>query len=102
MAAVLLIMTVILIVACFLYRQTIHIWKVRYIDRLQNGVHEGDIQPERELPQIPDELDSDYEQPAEYAELANSLRLPIVENYQSLIVEGYEELHRNYSENLVQ
>ena len=98
-AAVLVIMTV--IVACFLYRQTIHIWKVRYIDRLQNGVHEGGIQPERGLPQIPDE-DSDYEQPAEYAELANSLRLPIIENYQSLIVAGHEELHTNYSDNLVQ
>lgn len=95
------IMTVILIVAYFLYRQIINIRKVKYIDSLQNGVHERDMQPERELPQMPDS-DNDYEEPAEYAQLGNSLRFSIVENYQSLIVAGHEELHTKYDENFLQ
>ncbi|CAB4019981.1 Hypothetical predicted protein [Paramuricea clavata] len=54
------------------------------IDNIQNTAYEGDTPRNVELPEIPDP-ESVYEEPAEYAQLASSLRDPVDANYQSLL-----------------
>ena len=68
---------------------------------IQNAAYEGDVKLDRALPQIP-QTDSKYEKPAVYAQLDNSHRVPIDENYQSLNVEGYEQLQTDHNENIPQ
>ena len=72
---------------CIRYRQILQRKNTEDTGNIQNVVYEGDTRADRELPQIP-HTDGDYEQPAEYAQLDSSKRVPIHENYQSLIVQG--------------
>lgn len=66
----------------------------------ENAVYDGDTQPDTSLQAHP--TDGDYEQPAEYAQLDSSKRAPVDENYQSLNVEGYDQLQKNPNENVPQ
>ena len=100
-AAVVVIVTVILIVGCLLYRQVLKRENTRDTGNIQNAAYEGDVKLNRALPQIP-QTDSEYEEPAVYAQLDNSHRVPIDENYQSLNVEGYEQLQTDHNENIPQ
>ena len=84
---VVVIVTVLLIVTCIRYRQILQRKNTEDTGNIQNALYEGDTRADRELPQIP-HTDGDYEQPAEYAQLDSSKRVPIHENYQSLIVQG--------------
>ena len=72
------IVTVLLIVTCIRYRQILQRKNTENTGNIQNAVYEGDMQSDRELPQIP-HTDGDYEQPAEYAQLVSSTRVPISE-----------------------
>ena len=84
MIVVVVIVTVALIVTCFRHRQILHVKSTADTENIQNAVYEGDARQDRELPQMP-QTDGDYEQPAEYAQLVSSKRVPIDANYQSLI-----------------
>ena len=84
---VVIIVTVLLIVTCIRYRHILQRKNTEDTGNIQNAVYEGDTRADRELPQIP-HTDGDYEQPAEYAQLDSSKRVPIDENYQSLIAQG--------------
>ena len=84
MIVVVVIVTVALIVTCFRHRQILHVKSTTDTENIQNAVYEGDARQDRELPQIP-QTDGEYKQPAEYAQLVSSKRVPIDANYQSLI-----------------
>ena len=101
MATVFLIL-VILIIICFRYRRTFERESTQDVGNIQNAAYNGDTQPDRELPQIPHNNDSVYEEPAEYEQLDSSKRAPVDENYQSLNVEGYEQLQTDPNENVPQ
>jgi hypothetical protein len=90
-AAVVVLITVILIVACLLYRRKPQNENARDTGNIQNAAYEGDTQTDRRLPEIP-YSDRDYEEPAQYAQLDSSMRVPIDENYQSLDIEDYTQL----------
>ena len=66
MAAVVVIVTVILIVGCLLYRQVLKRENTRDTGNIQNAAYEGDVKLDRALPQIP-QTGSEYEEPAVYA-----------------------------------
>ena len=86
MAAVVVLVTVILIVAWFLYRRTPPRDKEQNIGEVQNPAYVGESQRNRRLPQVP-HFESGYEEPtetAEYTQLDSSKRVPIDANYQSL------------------
>jgi hypothetical protein len=80
-----------LIVTCVIYRRKPRRKNTRDTGNIQNTAYEGDIYTDRRLPHIPDS-DSHYEEPAKYAQLDSSKRVPIVANYQSLNMEGYAQL----------
>ena len=101
MAAVVLILVVVLII-CFRYRRTTERENTKDVVSIQNTAYEGDTQPDRELPQIPPNTDREYEEPVVYAQLDSSKRIPADENYQSLNVEGYEQLRTEPNENVPQ
>ena len=86
MTVAVLILSVTLIATCFRYRQILQKQNTADIGNIQNAVYEGDIQLHRKLPHTP-HTDGDYEQPAEYAQLDSSKRVPMDANYQSLINE---------------
>ena len=86
MTVAVLILTVTLIATCFRYRQILHRQNAPDIGNIQNAVHEGEMRLHRQLPHTP-HTDGDYEQPAEYAQLDSSKRVPMDANYQSLINE---------------
>ena len=96
MIAAVVIVTVILIVTCFRYRKILKRENTRDVGKFQNTVYEGDTQPDTP-PQV---RPSDYEQPAQYAQLDSSKRVLVDENYQSLNVEGYDQLQTNPNENV--
>ena len=102
MATVVLILAVMLIIICFRYRRTLERENTRDVGNIQNTAYEGDTQPDRELPQIPHNTNREYEEPAVYAQLDSSKRIPADENYQSLNVEGYEQLRTEPNENVPQ
>ena len=87
MIVVVVMVTVALIATCFHHRQILHVKSTADTENNQNLVYEGDTRQDRELLQIP-QTDGDYEQPAEYAQLVCSERVPIDANYQSLIARG--------------
>jgi hypothetical protein len=94
--------TVILIVACFLYRRISRREHTRDVGNIQNAAYEGDTQPHgRRLSQV-SYSESGFEQPAEYAQLDSSNRVPIDANYESLNIEGYEQLNSDHNENVHQ
>ena len=97
MAAVVVIITVILIVACFLYRQIVKRANIQAASYIKNPAYQGDTQPDRTLPQIP-HTEREYEEPAVYTQLDSSKRAPMDENYQSLHEEGYEPLQTYQNE----
>ena len=100
--AVVVIVTVILIVACFLHRRISRREHIPDVGNIQNAAYEGDTQPHgRRLSQVPSS-ESGFEQPAEYAQLDSSNRVPIDANYESLNLEGYEQLNRDNNENVHQ
>ena len=88
-ATIVLVLTLILLIICFRHRRVLE--STRDVGNIQNAAYEGDTQPERELPQIPG-TSSEYEEPAQYSQLDSSKRVPTDDNYQSLNVEGYEQL----------
>ncbi len=92
-----------MIVACILYRRIPRTERVREIaiGNIQNAAYDGDTQPDRRLSQVPDS-ESGYLEPAEYAQLDSSKRVPINANYESLNVEGYQQLNRDLNENVQQ
>ena len=98
MIAAVVIVTVILIVTCFRHRKILKRENTRDVGKFQNRVYEGDTQPDTP-PQI---RPTDYEQPSEYAQLDGSKRVLVDENYQSLNVEGYDQLQSNPNENVPQ
>ena len=100
-AAVVVIVTAILIVACFLYRQILKRESTQDTGYIQNPAYKGDTQSDRTLPQIP-HTDIKYEEPAIYTQLDTSNRTPIDENYQSLNEEDYEPLQTYQNENIPQ
>ncbi len=100
-SAVVVLITVIVIIACILYRRIPKRESAREIGNIQNAAYDGDTQPDRRLPQVPNS-ESDYVEPAEYAQLDSSKRVPIDANYESLNVEGYEQLDRDPNENVQQ
>jgi hypothetical protein len=91
-AAVVVMATAIVIVACLFYRRKRGKANSRDIDSIQNTAYEGHDTPRNiELQKIPDP-ESVYEEPAEYTQLASSLREPVDANYQSLLnVQNYEQ-----------
>lgn len=84
---VVVIVTILLVVNYVRYRQILQRKNTDDTGNIENAVYEGDTQPDRELPKIL-HTDGDYEQPAQYAQLVSSKRVPIDENYQSLIVQS--------------
>ena len=96
MIAAVVVATVILIVTCFRYRKILKRENTRDVGKFQNTVYEGDTQPDTP-PQV---RPSDYEQPAQYAQLDSSKRVLVDENYQSLNAEGYDQLQTNPNENI--
>jgi hypothetical protein len=101
-AAVVVMATAIVIVACLFYRRKRGKANSRDIDSIQNTAYEGDTPRNIELQKIPDP-ESVYEEPAEYAQLASSLREPVDENYQSLLnVQNYEQPDTDYNEKFQQ
>ena len=101
MAVLVVIVTVVLIVTCFRYRQVLKKENYGDVGRIQNAVYDEDTQLDT-LPQA-HHTDGDHEQPAaEYAQLDSSKRVPVDENYQSLNVEGYDQLQKNPNENVPQ
>ena len=102
MATVVLILAVMLIIICFRYRRTLEKESTRDFGSIQNTAYEGDTQPDRELPQRSHSTDREYEEPAVYAQLDSSKRIPADEIYQSLNVEGYEPLRTDPNENVPQ
>ena len=100
-AALVVIVTVILISVCILYRRKPGKDDMGDIGNIQNAAYEGDTQTDRKLPEIP-YSDSNYEEPAHYAQLDSSERVPIDANYQSLNIEGYQQLDNNHNENVQQ
>ena len=102
MATVVFILAVMLIIICFRYRRVPERENTRDVGNIQNTAYEGDTQPDRELPQRPRSTDRQYEESAVYAQLDSSKRVPADENYQSLNVEGYEQLRTEPNENVPQ
>ena len=101
-AAVVVIATAIVIVACLFYRRKRGKANSRDIDSIQNTAYEGDTPRNIELQKIPDP-ESVYEEPAEYTQLASSLREPVDANYQSLLnVQNYEQPDTDYNEKFQQ
>ena len=101
LATIVLVLTLILLIICFRHRRVLARESTQDVGNIQNIAYEGDTQPERELPQIPD-TSSEYEEPAQYAQLDSSKRVPTDDNYQSLNVEGYDELQIDPNENIPQ
>ena len=99
MATIVLVLTLILLIICFRHRRVLE--STRDVGNIQNAAYEGDTQPERELPQIPG-TSSEYEEPAQYSQLDSSKRVPTDDNYQSLNVEGYQQLQIDPNENIPQ
>ena len=85
------VVVLIMVVACLLYRRKPKNENTRDTGNIQNAAYEGDTQTDRRLPEIP-HSDRDYEEPAQYAQLDSSMRVPIDANYQSLDIEGYTQL----------
>ncbi|CAB4006000.1 c-binding -like [Paramuricea clavata] len=86
----------IVIVTCLFYRRKRGKGNSPDIGNIQNTAYEGDKPRSMELQKIPDS-ESCYEEPAVYAQLANSLRVPVDENYQSLLnVQNYEQPDKDY------
>lgn len=101
-AAVVVMATAIVIVACLFYRRKRGKANSRDIDSIQNTAYEGDTPRNIELQKIPDP-ESVYEEPAEYTQLASSLREPVDANYQSLLnVQNYEQPDTDYNEKFQQ
>jgi LPS O-antigen subunit length determinant protein (WzzB/FepE family) len=101
-AAVVVMATAIVIVACLFYRKKRGKANSRDIDSIQNTAYEGNTSRNMELQKIPDP-ESIYEEPAEYTQLASSLREPVDENYQSLLnVQNYEQPDTDYNEKFQQ
>ena len=98
-ATIVLVLTLILLIICFRHRRVLE--STRDVGNIQNAAYEGDTQPEKELPQIPG-TGNEYEEPAQYAQLDSSKRVPTDDNYQSLNVEGYEQLQIDPNENIPQ
>ena len=99
LATIVFVLTLILLVICFRHRRVLE--STRDVGNIQNIAYERDTQPERELPQIPD-TSSEYEGSAQYAQLDSSKRVPTDDNYQSLKVEGYQQLQIDPNENIPQ
>ena len=66
----------------------------------ENALYDGDTQPHTSLQAHP--THGDHEQPAEYAQLDSSKRVLVDENYQSVNVEGYDQVQKNPNENVPQ
>ncbi|CAB4041834.1 Hypothetical predicted protein [Paramuricea clavata] len=98
-AAVVVLITVILIVACLLYRRKPQNENTQDTGNIQNAAYEGDTQTDRSLPEIP-QAHRDYEEPAQYAQLDSSMRVPIDANYQSLQTRDHVQLGRDHNENV--
>ncbi|CAB3988513.1 Hypothetical predicted protein [Paramuricea clavata] len=95
-AALVVFITVIVILTRVIYRRKPRRESTGDIGNIQNAAYEGDIYTDRRLPHVPDS-DSHYEEPAKYAQLDSSKRVPIDANYQSLNMEllnmeGYAQL----------
>ena len=102
MAAVVVMATAIVIVACLFHRRKTGKENPRDIDNIQNTAYEGNTPRNMELQKIPDP-ESCYEEPAEYAQLASSLREPVDANYQSLLnVQNYQQPDTDYNEKFQQ
>jgi hypothetical protein len=97
-AAVILLVTVILIVARFICRRKEGPDNTRNVGDIQNAAYEGDKQPKK--PRIPKKPYSEpvYDEPTVYAQLDSATRVPIDANYQSLSKEGCGQ--RNQNENV--
>ena len=90
-AALVILLLAILAAACFLYRRLPEKREtVQAVDNIENAAYDGNAQ-------LGD--DSQYEEPAAYAQLDSSKRIPLDQNYESLNVEGYEPLNRDPNEN---
>lgn len=102
MAVVVVMATAMFIVTCLFYRRKRGKGNSRDIGNIQNIAYEGDTSRNIELPKIPGS-ESYYEEPAVYAQLASSLRVPVDENYQSLLnVQNYEQPDKDYFNENVQ
>lgn len=77
------IVTVILIVGCLVYRKKPSSENKLETGNVQNPAYEGDKVPKRRLPRVPDS-ESGYEEPSDYAQLDSYKRVPMDANYQSL------------------
>ena len=100
MAAVVVLVTVILIVACFLYRRTPPRDEEQNRGDVQNPANESGNQRNGRLPPVP-YSESVYEEPAEYAQLNNFGRVSINENYQSVRRRNEQGDSRNTRENAI-
>ena len=91
MAALVILLLAILFVACFQHRRASKKERTKDVENIQNAAYVGDAQPDRRPSPLED--DGLYEEPAIYAQLDQSRRVPIDRNYQSLNVEGYESIY---------
>lgn len=83
------------IVVRFRYRRSPRKQSSETVDYIQNSAYEGDKEGSiRRLPNVPYSEDG-YEEPATYAQLDSSKRIPVDKNYQGLIIRGKQGVEKD-------